>query len=196
MTDLVDTYLLHWSPPKAIWIAGSTLSWDARCAGIYAGFAVGVLFHFFRAARSNRLPPSPLLAAAMLLAVPLFADVSSIALGLREASNDWRFATGILFGQALSAFVFPALVTLSGKAAGGRAALAGAASFAAFLLIALAVFLAKSVPLYAAYVLLESLAVFGCASLVCMLGAGVALSLAAGSFPDQSHGRESGIGSR
>ena len=125
LTELLNTYFLHWSPEKALWIGAHTLSWDARCAGIHIGFGIGVLCHLLLDRRASRLPRLSILALAGLLFIPLFLDVFTVELGLRAPSNDWRFLTGLMFGEALSVFLFPAFVMLTVAKRRERAALSG-----------------------------------------------------------------------
>ncbi len=113
MNEFVNTWVFHWSPAKAIWFGQSSLSWDARCAGIYVGFALGAAYHAALGRRASRLPPIPvLLFAALVFFAPLAADVYAISDALWPASNDLRFLTGLLFGNGLSLFVCPAFVAV------------------------------------------------------------------------------------
>lgn len=120
MSDLLNTYIFHWEPSKAIWIGGHTLSWDARCSGIYIGFAVGVLCQVAINRKSYKSLPSNLFIVNALLFLPLFFDVFTVRYGLRVASNDMRYLTGLLFGEAFSAFLYPAFITLTNAEADGK----------------------------------------------------------------------------
>ena len=112
----LNQYLFHWSPDKAIFIGGQTISWDARCAGIYIGYGLGGLYHVFVTKRTNMLPPIPILLIILFLFLPLFLDVFSLVLDIRRPSNNVRYLTGLMFGYALSVFLYPAFIRLwSGK---------------------------------------------------------------------------------
>jgi len=113
MRELAQASLFHWTPERAIWIGGHTLSWDARCAGIYAGFALAAGYQLAASWRAWRVPPIRILAIVGMFALPLFADVLSIAFGFRVPSNDVRFLTGLLFGAALSIALLPAVLSLA-----------------------------------------------------------------------------------
>jgi len=172
VAELLNTYLFHWVPAKALWIGGHTLSWDARCAGIYAGFGAGVLCQLALGWSRRSAPSARLLAASFLFMLPLFLDVLSLFLGQRAPSNDVRFFTGLLFGGALSACLFPAIVFLLCP----RDAAAGTPGIGRlFALIAgtvVAVFFLKSWDSFVAYGMIEALCVFGCLSLAGILAVG------------------------
>jgi uncharacterized membrane protein len=171
VAEFFNTWLFHWVPAKAIWIGGHTLSWDARCAGIYAGFGAGVLCQLAVGRGGLRRPSVRLLTVGILFMSPLFVDVLSLFLGYRAPSNDVRFLTGLLFGGGLSACLVSALAFLlrPGVAGGVR----GAGNL--FVLIAGAsasVFLLKTWDSIVAYAILETLCMFGCLSLALVLAVG------------------------
>ncbi len=89
-------------PERALWIAGAPMAVCARCFGIYAGFALALLF---------RLPPRPrALAAAIVL---IAADVAAEWLALRPAWAAGRFLTGFLLGATTAALLSPPAAALS-----------------------------------------------------------------------------------
>jgi uncharacterized membrane protein len=177
LSDVLNELFFHWSPDKALWIGTHTLSWDARCAGIHIGFGMGIVWHLIVGRKAGRLPPFALLIPAGLLLVPLFADILSLHYGMRLPSNDWKFLTGLTFGQAASVFLYPAFVTLAVTRREDRAALTTARGFGGLLLLDAAAFLAKSPDSVVAYYVLEFLGIFGNVSLlfVVIIGALVAL---------------------
>jgi uncharacterized membrane protein len=178
LTELLNTYFLHWSPEKALWIGAHTLSWDARCAGIHIGFGIGVLCHLLLDRRASRLPRLSILALAGLLFIPLFLDVFTVEFGLRAPSNDWRFLTGLMFGEALSVFLFPAFVMLTVAKRRERAALSGATAFGGVLALGACAFFAKGLDSAAAYYVLESLGVLGNLSLFAFIIYGLVMAFA------------------
>jgi uncharacterized membrane protein len=170
VAEFLNTWFFHWAPAKAIWMGGHTLSWDARCAGIYAGFGAGLLCQLAGRRKGRGAPPMWLLAACILCMLPLFLDVASIYLGYHPPSNDTRFLTGLLFGGALSACLLPAFIVLM-RPTGPGDRTAGAGVFFMPIAIAAAFFL-KGWDSVVAYGALEALCVFGCLGLFLILAAG------------------------
>jgi len=114
---LINTYILHWEPSRAIWIGGHTLSWDARCSGIYIGFGIGVLYQVAIDWKMRKSPSANFLLTKTIFLFPLFFDVFTIRYGLRAPSNDMRYLTGLFFGEAFSAYLYPAfIIMVSAKA--------------------------------------------------------------------------------
>ena len=165
MFEFLDIYLFHWMPEKAIWIGGHTLSWDARCSGIYMGFGVGILYHLLFGRKAKNLPPLTIIFTISLLFIPLFIDVMTATYGIRPPSNDIRFLTGLLFGQALSAYLYPAFITLTVASGCEKSAIDRWYKFFGLLVMTAGVFSAKDLQNIVAYYILEALAVFGCLSL-------------------------------
>jgi uncharacterized membrane protein len=176
LSELLNTTFFHWSPEKALWLGEHTLSWDARCAGMYIGFGVGVLYHLLLDGRANRLPPLPILLAVSLLFLPLFLDVFTIMYGVRTPSNDVRFLTGLLFGQALSVYLYPTFITIVVRRGLERAVLASFYRLAALTVITSGAFLGMSLDNNAAYYVYESLGVLGNASLFIIIAYGASKS--------------------
>jgi uncharacterized membrane protein len=114
MKELLAQYLFHWTPERAIWLGGKTLTWDARCAGIYAGFCTALLFHLLFWRNNSKLPSRSALAAAAVLILPMFVDVISIHFQLRPPINALRHLTGLLFGVSFCSVLYPAVRQLLG----------------------------------------------------------------------------------
>lgn len=112
MPELLNTYLFHWQPDRALWIGGHTLTWDARCSGIYVGFAIGVLYQAILRLKTDRLPSGRFLLLQAMLFLPLFYDVYTVAWGLRAPANGMKYLTGLAFGETLSLYLYTALLTL------------------------------------------------------------------------------------
>lgn len=173
MSEFLNTYLFHWMPEKAIWIGGYTLSWDARCSGIYVGFGIGILYHLLLSKHAKNLPSLTILLITSLLFIPLFLDVVTVKYGIRHPSNDWRFLTGLLFGQALSVYLYPAFITLTVAAWCERAAIDSWYKFVGLLIITSGAFWVKYLQHIAVYYILEILAIFGCLSLFTVIILGI-----------------------
>lgn len=165
MSEFLNTYIFHWLPSRAIWIAGHTLSWDARCAGIYIGFGIGVLYHLVTDRKAKNLPPLPILITSTFLFFPLFIDVFAISYGFREPSNDIRYLTGLLFGMAFSVYLFPPFIMLSHNRAHDHPAINSFYRFALLLTFIGGAFFLKAWNTTLSYVILESLSFAGFASL-------------------------------
>ncbi len=95
--------LCHQLPERTACISGLGMLVCSRCAGIYAGVALGAL-----APAPHRWVPQArrLLCAA---AVPLLADVLLQATGMMPILHATRLATGALAGWLASALLFAAL---------------------------------------------------------------------------------------
>ncbi|MDP2279840.1 MAG: DUF2085 domain-containing protein [Nitrospirota bacterium] len=165
MSEFLNTYIFHWLPSRAIWIAGHTLSWDARCAGIYIGFGIGVLYHLVTDRKAKNLPPLPILITSTFLFFPLFIDVFAISYGFREPSNDIRYLTGLLFGMAFSVYLFPPFIMLSHDRAHDHPAINSFSIFTLLLIFIAGAFFLKAWNTTLSYVILESLSFAGFASL-------------------------------
>lgn len=165
LLEFFDIYFFHWIPEKAIWMGGHTLSWDARCSGIYIGFGIGILYHLLFGGNAKHLPPLMIILTISLLFTPLFLDVMTISYGFRPPSNGIRFLTGLLFGQALSAYLYPSFITLTVATGCEKSAIDKWYKIFALLLTTAGAFLVKDLQNLVAYYILEALAVFGCLSL-------------------------------
>lgn len=179
MADFLNTYLFHWHPSKAIWIGGHSLSWDARCAGIYIGFGIGVLYHLAVDKKAKNLPSRSILFVNTLLCALLFLDVFTIKYGFRQPSNDIRYLTGLLFGTAFSVYLYPAFITLVYSKGHDSTAVNSLRRFAVFLVLISGAFFIKTYDSFFVYAALETLAYFGFLSLFTILifGASKALRL-------------------
>jgi uncharacterized membrane protein len=169
----LNRYLFHWLPEKAIWIGGHTLSWDARCAGIYIGFGAGVLCQLAAGRTRGRLPSVRVALLAALFMLPLFVDVLAIAAQFKAPSNDMRYATGLLWGAAFSIYLFPAFLILA-RPPGHAPAEVAPRKFIALLAAACAsAWFLKGWDHLVAYGILETLAIFGCLGLAGILVIGL-----------------------
>lgn len=108
---LINKYIFHWTPEKAVYVGGHSLLWDARCSGIYIGIGIGLIWHFIYARRKKNLPMWPVLLISVFLLSFMFVDLLTVLFNIRETSNDVRLLTGILFGSSLALFIYPAFVS-------------------------------------------------------------------------------------
>lgn len=171
--ELLDRYLLHWTPSKALWIGGQTLSWDARCAGIYVGFGAGVIGQLAARRTAWGTPSTRVWLLNALLMLPLFADVFAIQFGFKSPSNDTRYLTGLLWGMAFSIYLLPAFLILTRSRGPEETTIAQGKFFAPLLAICAAAFLLKEWDHLIAYGILEALGIFGCLSLAGILAVGL-----------------------
>lgn len=96
--------LCHQRPERTLLIFGAPMVVCSRCAGVYAGVALGALVPLgARLVDRGRA----LVLAAVALAV---VDVATQDLGLHAPFHPTRLATGLLMGYAASAFMVGWLV--------------------------------------------------------------------------------------
>jgi uncharacterized membrane protein len=101
----------HQIPGRSFYVAGHPLAVCARCAGLYAGLAAGVLlFPFMRSLRSTETPARFWLFVA---AAPTVLDFSLGLFGIWQNTHLSRFLTGALLGAVAAFFIVPGLVDLS-----------------------------------------------------------------------------------
>lgn len=101
----------HQLPERSFYLAGHPLAVCARCTGLYAGLAAGVLFFpLVRPLRSALTPARLWLLAA---AAPTFLDFSLGFFGIWQNTHLSRFVTGALLGAVAAFFIVPGLVDLS-----------------------------------------------------------------------------------
>jgi uncharacterized membrane protein len=172
-SGVLDSLLFHWAPSKALYIGGRALSWDARCAGIHAGFAAALVVHLIVARRARSLPPrSLLLTAGVLSFLPMLVDLLTVAGGMRAPSLDVKYLTGLLFGSGLCLALYPAsLVVMRGAVAPG-AGIDSPRRLALVYLGVAAAFLARITDTLPAFALLEGMAWIGMGASGVMLAAG------------------------
>ena len=160
-------------PEKGIYIGGHPLFWDARCAGIYIGFGVGLVCMFLVGRKNRSLPPWPILLANTFLFIPMFIDVVSIWMRVRDPSNDLRYLTGILFGGALSIYLYPAFITLVFPGGQNLSSINSFTRYGLFLLVCAGAFLVKQMDYIIAYVALSGLSFLGFGGLIVILLVGL-----------------------
>ena len=99
----------HQIPERSFYFHGYPMGVCSRCAGIYAGFIIGLLLYpFLRDLREERFPPRWILIGA---AVPTTIDFAGGVVGLFANSFLSRALTGVLFGAVAAFYVTPGFVS-------------------------------------------------------------------------------------
>ncbi len=173
MQELLARYLLHWTPERAIWLGGQTLSWDARCAGIYAGFGIALLVQLIWHCHVKKLPPWSLMATTAAFCLPLFIDVATVRYGLRPPVNTIKHLTGVWFGSAFCCLLYPAVSHLT--TSNRHSAPFSLRSLAILMAVATAISSLANWDRPLSYYLLESLAWFGFSGLAILAASGIIL---------------------
>ena len=178
MSEVLNTLLFHWVPSKALYIGGRSLSWDARCAGIYAGFASALLVHLLVARKAGTLPAPPLLLVGGFSFLPMFVDLYTLDRGIRAASNDVKYLTGALFGSSLCLFLYPAFTVALRRVAGRGPGIDSAWKLSLIHLGVAAAVLTRLADTLPAFFLLEGMAWLGMSALGLIVAAGMVGGLA------------------
>lgn len=101
--DASFTTLCHRLPERSLVLAGVTMPVCSRCAGIFAGVALGALLAL------PALSPRAWRIAITAAAAAMLVDVLTQDLGLHPIWHATRLATGIAFGYPLGAACVRAL---------------------------------------------------------------------------------------
>jgi uncharacterized membrane protein len=106
----------HQIPERSFYVGEFPLAVCARCTGLYAGAAAGVLLYPLARALTRTDAPARwwLLAAALPTIVDLLLGVT----GLWENTHLSRFLTALLAGAAAAFYVVPGAVELGGRGLG------------------------------------------------------------------------------
>lgn len=105
----VFSVVCHQAPERSFYFQGHPMGVCSRCAGIYAGFILGLsLYPFARDLREDRFPPRWILIAA---ATPTVIDFTAGFLGLFSNTFLSRSLTGILFGAVAAFYITPGFVS-------------------------------------------------------------------------------------
>jgi uncharacterized membrane protein len=105
----------HQRPERSFQLGGAPLSVCARCLGIYAGAAAGLLLYPLARWRHNRQDGEDAPSRFWLVAAgaPILIEVASEMIGLRTSTHYSRAATGALLGLASAFYLLPGCVALS-----------------------------------------------------------------------------------
>jgi len=100
----------HQQPERSFNLLGHKLAVCARCTGIYVGVSISSLAYMLlkKGQCSKTSIKWPLLAA-----LPLAADWLGQHLGIWTGWNTLRFATGLLLGIAIPAYIIPKTTNLA-----------------------------------------------------------------------------------
>ena len=101
----------HQIPERSFYVAGHPLAVCARCTGLYAGLAAGVLL--FPLVRPLRSAETPARLWLLIAAAPTVLDFSLGFFGIWQNTHYSRFVTGALLGSVAAFFIVPGLIDLS-----------------------------------------------------------------------------------
>ncbi len=104
-------YVCHQIPARSFYFEGHPLAVCARCTGIYAGVAAGVIVYPL-VRRVCRIE-TPRRLWLLLALVPMVIDFSLTFLSLWQNTHLSRFITGALFGATASLYIVPGLIDLA-----------------------------------------------------------------------------------
>jgi len=98
----------HQDPARSFTIAGTVLPFCQRCTGLYLGLAIGLLVQWLSGSYKKGLPPKGILFTiiACLLIMPMFG------FHLLDPGPEWRFWTGLIYGNAIAYLLLPAAFTI------------------------------------------------------------------------------------
>ena len=100
--------LCHQLPERSFYLDGQPLAVCARCFGIYAGFALGVVC--YPLVRSLRRTDTPARRWLLLAALPTGIDFALGFTGLWANTHTSRALTGALLGAVAALYVVPGLI--------------------------------------------------------------------------------------
>jgi uncharacterized membrane protein len=101
----------HQIPERSFHLGGFPLAVCARCFGLYAGGAAGVLFYPLARGLARRDAPERVW--LLLAAAPTTIDFALGFFGVWENTHLSRFLTAVLLGACVSFYVVPAALDLS-----------------------------------------------------------------------------------
>ena len=104
-------HVCHQIPERAFYVEGYPLAVCARCAGIYFGFAAGVLL--YPLVRSLRRGDAPARKWLLIALAPTLLDFALGISGIWENTHLSRSVTGALLGAVGAFYVVPGLMDLS-----------------------------------------------------------------------------------
>ncbi|OLE50751.1 MAG: hypothetical protein AUG51_26745 [Acidobacteria bacterium 13_1_20CM_3_53_8] len=112
-------YVCHQIPERSFYVAGHPLAVCARCTGIYAGLAAGVII--YPLVRSIGKIETPRREWLLLALVPMTVDFSLTFFGVWQNTHLSRFLTGALFGSVAALYIVPGLIDLARMVGAGLA---------------------------------------------------------------------------
>jgi uncharacterized membrane protein len=98
----------HQIPSRCFRLAGFPMAVCARCLGVYAGFAAGlIIYPFRRGFREVRLPS---VRTFLLISIPVAVDVAGTVVRLWDSSPWLRFGLAVVWGTMLPLYFITGLV--------------------------------------------------------------------------------------
>jgi uncharacterized membrane protein len=108
------SHACHQIPGRSFYIEGHPFAVCARCAGIYLGFAAGVLFYPLARSLGQGNASAPPARKWLLIALaPTLLDFTLGIFHLWENTHLSRLLTGALLGAVAAFYVMPGLIDLS-----------------------------------------------------------------------------------
>ena len=104
--------LCHQIPERSLYLGGAQLPVCARCLGIYAGLAAGVVVWFGSVADGDRVARMPVARWFAVAAAPTVATVLLETAGVLRTTNLERLLAGVVLGVGGAAVVMWAVATL------------------------------------------------------------------------------------
>lgn len=128
--------------------------------------------YFFLAGRKDKnLPPWPVLLINTFMFIPMFVDLLSISIGLREPTNNIRYLTGILGGGALIVYLYPSFVNIVFPDGENRSPIGSFARYGLFLLGSISAYFVKDLDNIVVFAVLYSLTLLGSVGLIVIFSA-------------------------
>jgi uncharacterized membrane protein len=107
----IGSQICHQHPDRSFHLFGAQLPVCARCAGIYAGAAVGSMIALGTRPRA-RLAMMPSRALLITGAIPTALTLAAEWSGMWAGSNNWRAAAGLPLGCVVALVVAQGVATL------------------------------------------------------------------------------------
>jgi uncharacterized membrane protein len=105
------SFLCHQIPSRSFHIGAHPFAVCARCFGLYAGLAAGLLM--YPIFRSMRNPESPSRVWLLLAPIPTTIDFALTYFGIWENTHLSRVVTGAILGIGCAFFIVPGLIDLA-----------------------------------------------------------------------------------
>lgn len=124
------------------------------------------MYSLLRGRKDKNLPPWPVLLINTLMFLPMFVDIFSISIDLREPSNNIRYLTGILGGGSLIVYLYPSFVSIVFSDGRNRSAIGSFAEYGLFLLVGISAYFVKELDNIVVFTVLSGLTFLGSGGLI------------------------------